>query len=101
MKKYRNKSVVGAKMRKRHIRKEWIKLIIAIVLILLGIVVGLYVGAWLMFIKPIIACCVAFDAGTLTAVMIGKTVLKCVFASFIAGIIIFIFSTVSGILLSD
>ena len=42
---------------------------------------GVYVGAWLMFIKPIIEVCKAFDAGTLTGLLVGTTVLKCLFAS--------------------
>lgn len=86
-------------MRKKHRRKEWIKLIIAIVLILLGIAGGLYVGAWLMFIKPIIACCVAFDAGALTAVMIGKTVLKCIFAGFVGWMIFIVLGAIGRSLL--
>lgn len=88
-------------MRKRHRRKEWIKLIVAILLILLGIAAGLYVGAWLMFIKPIIACCVAFDAGTLTAVMVGKTVLKCIFAGFVGWVIFIVLSTIGRLLVTD
>lgn len=86
-------------MRKKHRRKEWIKLIIAIVLILLGIAGGLYVGAWLMFIKPIIACCVAFDAGALTAVMVGKTVLKCIFAGFVGWMIFIVLGAIGRFLL--
>ena len=46
-----------------------------------GIIGGLYVGVWLMFIQPILEACQAFDAGTLTGVTVGITVLKCIFAS--------------------
>lgn len=33
-----------------------------------------------MFIHPILEVCKAFDAGTLTGMMIGIAVLKCIFA---------------------
>lgn len=48
---------------------------------IVGIVGGLYVGGWLMFIKPIIEACQRFDAGTLTGMIVGTTVLKCIFAN--------------------
>lgn len=63
------------------------KEIIGGLLIIAGIVGGLYVGGWLMFIKPIIEACKAFDAGTLTGTIVGFTVLKCIFASFVGSII--------------
>lgn len=50
-------------------------------LYVVGIVGGLYVGCWSMFIKPIIVACQHFDAGTLTGMIVGITVLKCVCAS--------------------
>lgn len=53
-----------------------------------GIVGGLYVGGWLMFIQPILEACQHFDAGTLTGLIIGTTVLKCAFASAVSGLII-------------
>ena len=59
------------------------------ILFIAGIVGGLYVGGWLMFVQPIIEACKHFDAGTLTAMIIGTTVLKCVFASVIGSLIAF------------
>ena len=60
-------------------------------IVLIGsLVCGTYVGAWLMFIKPIIEACKAFDAGTLTGLMVGTTALKCVFASFVGWVIVYI-----------
>lgn len=76
-------------MRKRHKRKKCIKPIVAILLILLGIAGGIYVGAWLMLSKPIIACLTAFDAGSITAVIVGTTILKCIF-SVPTGVLVFI-----------
>lgn len=58
-----------------------IKNIIAWIVLVGSIVGGLYVGGWLMFIQPIIEACKAFDAGTLTGLMVGTTILKCIFAS--------------------
>lgn len=67
--------------------------------VLIGSIVGgLYVGGWLMFIQPIIEACKAFDAGTLTGLMVGITVLKCMFASAVSGIIIWIGSAIASVL---
>lgn len=63
------------------------KNIIGIILIVAGIAGGLYVGGWLMFIQPIIEACKLFDAGTLTGVIVGTTVLKCIFAGTVGSII--------------
>ena len=59
-------------------------------------VYGVYVGAWLMFIKPIIEACKAFDAGTLTGLLVGTTVLKCLFASFVGWLIVYVGSVVAN-----
>lgn len=59
-------------------------------IMILGFLSGLYVGGWLMFIQPIIECCQAFDANTLTGVMVGITVIKCVFAGTVGTIIAYI-----------
>lgn len=65
-------------------------------IVLIGSMVsGVYVGAWLMFIKPIIEACKAFDAGTLTGLMVGTTALKCVFASLVGWIIVYVGSVVA------
>lgn len=42
-----------------------------------------------MFIKAILIACHAFDIGSLTAVLVGKTIIKCVFASVVGGLIAF------------
>ena len=56
--------------------------------IIVGIALGIYTGGWLLFIKPIIAVCAAYDAGTLTGSMIGWTIIKClVFAPIAAKVI--------------
>ena len=58
-------------------------------------VYGVYVGAWLMFIKPIIEACKAFDAGTLTGLMVADTVLMCLFASVAGWSIVYVGSIVA------
>lgn len=64
--------------------------VVGILFVILGAILGLYIGGWVMFINPILACATAFDAGLLTGAMIASTVLKCVFASFVGGIIFWI-----------
>ena len=41
-----------------------------------------------MLIKPILAACAAFDAGTLTATIIGITIIKCLFAGVVFSLIV-------------
>ena len=77
------------------------KNIIGAVIIILSWVLALYVGLWEMFIKPIIDSCIAFDNGTLTGVMVGITVLKCIFASGVAGAILWIGNRIGLILLNS
>lgn len=63
--------------------------VLAWLILLAGIIAGLYVGGYLMFIKAILIACHAFDIGSLTAVLVGKTIIKCVFASVAGGLIAF------------
>ena len=64
-----------------------VKVVIGIISLIVGIFGSLYVGGWCMFIQPIIEVCKAFDAGTITGLMVGVTVLKCIFASFVGSVI--------------
>lgn len=64
--------------------------ILAVLMFIVGIVAACYLGGWVMFIKPIIDCCRAFDGGTLTGLMVGVAVLKCVFAGAVASIIFWV-----------
>lgn len=70
--------------------KDTIKLVIGGIIIVGSIAAAAYVGIWEMFIGPIIDACKAFDAGTLTALMVGKTIIKCFFASTVSGLILWI-----------
>jgi hypothetical protein len=69
---------------------ETVKIVIGGIIIVGSIIAAAYVGIWEMFIGPIIEACKAFDAGTLTGLMVGKTVLKCFFASTVSGLILWI-----------
>ena len=86
-------------MKKR--KSKIVKNMIGNLLVVAGVVGGLYVGGWIMFIQPIIEACKAFDAGTLTGLIVGVTVLKCIFAttvgSFIAYIGVFVGSVLKAI----
>lgn len=74
------------------------KEIIGCLLMVVGIVAGLYVGGWLMFVQPILEACRCFDAGTLTGTIVGITVLKCVFASAVGGIIAWVGIVLGGVI---
>ena len=61
--------------------------IIGIIIIIAGVALGAYVGIGVMFIKPILSACAAFDAGTLTGSIVGLTVVKCIFAGVVGTLI--------------
>ena len=69
------------------------KIILGLLLIVGGFIFAGYVGIWEMFIGPIIDACKAFDEGTLTALIIGKTIIKCCFASTVSALIVWLTST--------
>ena len=79
-------------------KSEMTKIICGWLVMIGSVVLGLYVGGWMMFIQPIIEACKAFDAGTLTGLIVGVTVLKCLFAGTISGLIIYVGSVISMIL---
>lgn len=81
--------------------KNGIRTILAILVFAVGLILAVYFGLWVMFIKPIMAACAAFDAGTLTGVMIGKTILKCIFASAAASVILTVFTWIAKIIAED
>lgn len=78
--------------------KKWIKVILAVLIFVGGIVAAIYFGLWVMFIKSILTACAAFDAGTLTATLVGWTVIKCLLASAVSSLIVWITTTISTFL---
>lgn len=73
--------------------------VLGVLFIIAGILGGLYVGGWLMFITPIISACKALDGGILTATIVGWTVVKCVLASVVGSVIAYIGIAVGQLLL--
>lgn len=78
--------------------KKGIKVILAVLIFVGGIVAAIYFGLWVMFIKSILTACAAFDAGTLTATLVGWTVIKCLLASAVSSLIVWITTTISTFL---
>lgn len=74
---------------------EIMKVFLAIAILIAGIAAAIYFGLWVMFIKAILVACAAFDAGTLTATIVGWTVIKCLLASTVEGIIIAVSAGIS------
>lgn len=64
------------------------KKLIGVVIIIASIMGGVYFGGWLLFVKPILAACAAFDAGILTSTLIITTIIKCIIASTVGLIIV-------------
>lgn len=63
--------------------RDWLGAIVYVI----SIIVGFYVSIWVMLIEPIIYACQCFDAGTLTATIVGITIIKILLSGF-AGILI-------------
>lgn len=63
--------------------RDWIGAIVYVI----SIIIGFYVSIWVMLIEPIIYACQCFDAGTLTATIVGITIIKILLSGF-AGILI-------------
>ena len=63
--------------------RDWLGAIVYVI----SIIIGFYVSIWVMLIEPIIYACQCFDAGTLTATIVGITIIKILLSVF-AGILI-------------
>lgn len=74
--------------KQKQVIRETVKIIFAFIIIIVGIVAAIYYGLYVMFIQSIMSACAAFDSGTLTASIVGLTVIKCIFASTVAGLIV-------------
>jgi hypothetical protein len=74
------------------------KIILGWIVMIGSVVSGLYVGGWLMFIQPILEVCRAFDAGTLTGLIFGIAVIKCIFASTVGAVIIYVGAAIANAL---
>lgn len=56
----------------------------------ISIILGFYVSIWVMLVEPIIYACQCFDAGTLTATIVGITIIKILLSGFAGILIMFI-----------
>lgn len=55
--------------------------------ILIGTLIAIYVGGWLMFVKSIVGTYLAYTTNTLTFSYFVKAVIKCITAATVAGAI--------------
>lgn len=78
--------------------KQAVKVILAILILIAGIGAAIYYGLWVMFIQAILTACAAFDAGTLTATLVGWTIIKCLLASAVSGLIISVCAGIAKLL---
>ena len=76
-----------------------IKIVLGILIVIASWIFAAYLGGYVLFIKPIINACIAFDNGNLTALIIGTTVLKCLFASATFSLIAYLGSSIGLLLL--
>lgn len=56
----------------------------------ISIIIGCYVSIWVMLVEPIIYACQCFDAGTLTATIVGITIIKILLSGFVGILIMLI-----------
>lgn len=66
--------------------RDWL----GIAMYIISIIAGFYVSIWLMLIEPVIYACQCFDAGTLTATIVGITIIKILLSGFVGVLIMLI-----------
>lgn len=64
--------------------------LLGIIVDAISIILGSYVSIWVMLVEPIIYACQCFDAGTLTATIVGITIIKILLSGFAGILIMFI-----------
>lgn len=64
-----------------------IRIILSIVVYVLGFSIAIYIGGWLMLIKPIKNIILAYTMGTLTIPQLIVSVIKCICSLTVAGFI--------------
>lgn len=69
--------------------------------VLIGILGVFYIGGFILFVQPILAACKSFDAGTLTMLAVGVTVLKCIFAGTVGVLIAWLGMVVGAVIAKD
>lgn len=66
--------------------RDWLGAIVYAI----SIIIGFYVCIWVMLVEPIIYACQCFDAGTLTATIVGITIIKILMSGFVGTLIMLI-----------
>ena len=77
------------------------KVAFACVLILCGILIGLYVGFWLMFIGGVVDIVAAIRADELDVAKLGWGIGKCLFAQFVGAVSAMVFCVPGAAILQD
>jgi hypothetical protein len=78
-----------------------IKLILGIILIITGVILGCFVGIWIMFVGGILAIARAIDAHTLTATITAINIIKICLSAFVGGIIGYGIAAVGLLIISN
>lgn len=83
-----DKSVPKEKIRKRCVgMNRNIRIVLSAAIYFTGFIVSLYVGGWIMFLKPVRHTIAAYTLGTLTLSQLLVAVVKCVSSMTVAGLI--------------
>ncbi|GFI25207.1 hypothetical protein IMSAGC012_00314 [Lachnospiraceae bacterium] len=64
-----------------------LKILLASAVYLLGFAVSIYVGGWIMLLKPIRGTIAAYTLGTLTFPQLAIAVIKCISSMTVTGLI--------------
>lgn len=75
-----------------------VKKIIGWSIILSSCLAGIYVGGWLLMLKPIYGLCVSISHGNVTIVQIIIAFIKCVFSSSVAWILAYTGSVIGAVI---
>lgn len=76
------------------------KNLIGTICIVLGILLGLYLGLWVLFIGGIFGIAKAIDSHTVTATLIAINVVKIILAGFVGWLTVYIGVILGGIIMS-
>ncbi len=64
-----------------------IRMILAVIVYIIGLAASIYVGGWVMIIKPVKGAIAAYFVGTLTFRQLVITIIKCACSTTVAGLI--------------
>lgn len=77
------------------------KEIIGVAIIVAGWIAAFYVGLYKMIIQPIMNLCIAIDAGSVSAVLIGKVILFFIFAFIVFRLIAWLSTFIGALIATD